>query len=118
MIRRAFLRHARNLEFTNVEIASEPADARPAFWADDVDGLDVFRLRAGTQGAAFNLRNSQNLRGFGSGSIPDQTAASEKDMHTFSALCDPAKYSRKFVDFIGAPGGDRTREYWFCRPAR
>ena len=22
------------------------------------------------------------------------------------------------VDFIGAPSGDRTREYWFCRPAR
>jgi hypothetical protein len=26
--------------------------------------------------------------------------------------------SSEVIEFIGAPGGDRTREYWFCRPAR
>jgi polygalacturonase len=73
-----FLRHARNLEFTNVEIASEKPDARPAIWADNVDGLDIFRLRAGVQGAAFCLRNSNNFRNFGSSNIPDRTAATAK----------------------------------------
>jgi polygalacturonase len=74
-----FIRHARNVEFTNVEIASEKPDSRPAFWAEDVDGLDVFRLRAPTQSAAFHLRNSQNFRNFGSLNFPDRTVATVKD---------------------------------------
>ena len=38
-----FLRYAWNIELTNVEVATAQADARPAIWADHVDGLDVFR---------------------------------------------------------------------------
>ena len=67
-----FLRHARNLEFSNVEIATEIPDARPAIWADDVDGLDVFRLRTGTAAPAFTLRNVRNFRSFGSRDRPDR----------------------------------------------
>jgi len=67
-----FLRHARNLEFSNVEIAAETKDARPAIWADDVDGLDVFRLRATNCTGAFSLRNVRDFRSFGSRHLPDR----------------------------------------------
>jgi hypothetical protein len=34
-----FIRHARNLEFTNVQIATAKHDARPGIRAKDVEGL-------------------------------------------------------------------------------
>jgi len=66
-----FLRHARNIEFSNVEIATAKPDARPAIWADDVDGLDCFRLRVARGAAAFALRNVKQFRNFGSQSSKD-----------------------------------------------
>ena len=68
-----FLRYARNVEFSNVEIATVQSDPRPAIWADHVDGLDLFRLRIpkGTQG--FALHNLANFRSFGSRDLPDRT---------------------------------------------
>ena len=68
-----FLRHARNVEFSNVEIATEIRDARPAVWAEDVDGLDIFRLRCRVEGKAFHLREIKRFRSFGSNSFPDRT---------------------------------------------
>jgi hypothetical protein len=55
-----------------VEIATEMPDARPAIWAEDVDGLDVFRLRTGTIAPAFALRNVRDFRSFGSRDLPDR----------------------------------------------
>ncbi len=75
-----FLRHVRNLELSNVEISTQAADARAAIWAENVDGLDVFRLRAPAGAPAFSLRNVQEFRSFGSQKIPDvvkQTVSSE-----------------------------------------
>jgi polygalacturonase len=66
-----FLRHARNLEFSNVEIVAETADARPAIWADDVDGLDVFRLHTRSS-PTFVLHNVRDFRSFGSRDLPDR----------------------------------------------
>jgi polygalacturonase len=66
-----FLRHARNIEFSNVEIATAKLDARPAIWADDVEGLDCFRLRVARGAAAFALRNVKQFRNFGSMSSKD-----------------------------------------------
>jgi polygalacturonase len=66
-----FLRHARNLELSNVEIAASSADARSAIWAEDIDGLDVFRLRSAT-GPAYQLRNVRQFRNFGSIHVPDR----------------------------------------------
>jgi polygalacturonase len=40
-----FLRHMRNLELTNVEIAFSQPDLRPVFWMDQVDGADLFRIK-------------------------------------------------------------------------
>jgi polygalacturonase len=74
-----FLRHIRNLEMSNVEIATESADARPAFWLKDVDGADFFRLRIPKSSpTSFQLQQISNFRVFGSQFIAD-TAASHID---------------------------------------
>ncbi len=67
-----FVRHARNLAFSNVEIAVQSADARPAIWMQDVDGVDVFRLRA-PKGPAFALDAVSRFRSFGNAGADDVT---------------------------------------------
>jgi len=61
-----FARHVRNLEVSNVEIATRAADARPAFWLNDVVGADFFRVRT-PRGAAstYDLRQVKEFRSFG-----------------------------------------------------
>jgi polygalacturonase len=72
-----FLRHVRNLEMSNVEIATRAADARPAFWLKEVEGADFFRLRVPRgAGAAFDLRQVRGFRSFGSGQMADVTLES------------------------------------------
>jgi hypothetical protein len=72
-----FLRHIRNLEMSNVEIATETPDGRPAFWLNDVQGADFFRVRvpreASGVGSAFDLHNVQDFRVFGSQFVPDSS---------------------------------------------
>ena len=41
-----YIRHAKNIEMNNVEIAVLKEDARPAFVLDDVQGADFFRIKA------------------------------------------------------------------------
>ncbi|MDR3751799.1 MAG: glycoside hydrolase family 28 protein [Terracidiphilus sp.] len=67
-----FARHVRNLEMSNVEIVTRAADARPAFWLQDVEGADFFRVRV-PQGAAsaFDLRQVKEFRSFGSRQLAD-----------------------------------------------
>ena len=62
-----YARHARNVEFTNVEIATEREDARPAFHLEDVDGVDFFRMKFPMRKRAeqFRLRNVSDFRVFG-----------------------------------------------------
>jgi polygalacturonase len=68
-----FIRHARNVEFGNVQIVAAPADARPMFWLEDVDGADFFRLDLSRRGGAlaFQLNAVQAFRVFGSRGVPD-----------------------------------------------
>ena len=66
-----FLRHAKNIEMSNVEIAFEQSDARPAFWLHDVEGADFFRLRVPRGSRAFALHNVRDARVFGSRNIKD-----------------------------------------------
>jgi polygalacturonase len=40
-----YMRHVRNIEFNNVELASVTADARPSFWLDDVSGADLLHVK-------------------------------------------------------------------------
>jgi polygalacturonase len=67
-----FVRHVRNLEMSNVEIVTRATDARPAFWLQDVEGADFFRVRV-PQGAAptFDLRQVKEFRSFGSRQLAD-----------------------------------------------
>jgi hypothetical protein len=38
------IRHARNIEMSNVEVETATADARAAFWLQDVEGADFSRM--------------------------------------------------------------------------
>jgi polygalacturonase len=71
-----FARHARNIEVSNVEIATESADARPAFYLDDVDGADFFRVKLPMRKKTdqFRLKNVTDFRVFGCQHYPDATA--------------------------------------------
>ncbi len=62
-----FIRQVRNVELSNVEIATENADARPAFYLDDVDTADFFRLRLPQrqQLGQFRLKRVSDFRVFG-----------------------------------------------------
>jgi polygalacturonase len=74
-----FLRNARNLEFSNIEIATEKEDARPAFWAENVDGFDCFRVRVG-RSLAFSLSSVRDFRSFGSKDVADRATANSGQM--------------------------------------
>jgi polygalacturonase len=70
-----FLRHIRNLQMSNVEVAAETPDARPAFWLKAVEGADFFRIRVPRGSAsAFDLRDVLDFRVFGSQFVPDTSA--------------------------------------------
>jgi polygalacturonase len=58
-----YMRHMRNLEMSHVEIANGTADARPAFYLDDVTRADFFAVTAarGAEGA-FSLHDVKDLR--------------------------------------------------------
>jgi polygalacturonase len=68
-----FCRHVRNLEMSNVEIATVQPDGRPAFWLQDVDGADFFRVTVprGGNASAFQLLNVNQFRVFGSRAVKD-----------------------------------------------
>ncbi len=79
-----FCRHVRNLEISNVEIATETPDPRPAFWLQDVDGADFFRIRLPrlAKAPAFNLQDVAAFRVFGSSPVQD-TALDRVDHRIF-----------------------------------
>jgi len=72
-----FVRHVKNLEMSNVEIATREPDLRPAFSLIDVDGADLFRLRVPrpSSAPAFSLKQVSNFRVFGSQFVPDNILA-------------------------------------------
>ncbi len=78
-----FIRHAKNIELSNIDIATESTDARPAFHLDDVDTADFFRLKfpQRAQSNQIRLKNVSDFRLFGchhytdrkEGHVDDQT---------------------------------------------
>ncbi len=67
-----FLRHIRNLEVSNVEIATQNPDTRPAFHLTDVHDSDFFRIKAPqNQSPIFHLQSITNFRVFGCRQLPD-----------------------------------------------
>jgi hypothetical protein len=61
------------LEVSNLKVMTETADARPAFWLQDVDGADFFRVKVPRNGnvPAFRLQNVNEFRVFGSKYMKD-----------------------------------------------
>jgi polygalacturonase len=59
-----YIRHAKNLEFSNVEIAYESPDARSAFFVNDVKGADFFRIKTppASAGRVFSLTKVTDFR--------------------------------------------------------
>ncbi|HUC64139.1 MAG TPA: glycosyl hydrolase family 28-related protein [Stellaceae bacterium] len=70
-----FVRHARNLEISHLEIASKTPDARPVCWLSDVDGAAFTRFKppSNAQGAAFLLQDTRRFRIAASPPVPDTT---------------------------------------------
>ncbi len=75
-----FLRHARNLEFSNIEIATLKLDDRPAFWMQDVQGVELFRVKAGKGTAAYSLHDVKDFRSIGSRDFPDRREDAVSDL--------------------------------------
>ena len=70
------VRHAKNVEFRDIEITSIHTDARPFVWLSDVDGVNFSRLSLSPRDAvpALRLREIRNLRISGSRGLPDNIA--------------------------------------------
>ena len=68
-----FLRHAKNISLSNVEISSLNEDARPAFVLEDVQGVDFFRVRtpSAKDVPAFALNNVDDFSVYRCKHVPD-----------------------------------------------
>lgn len=68
-----FLRHIKNIEFTNVEIAFPLPEARPVFWMDQIDGADFFHVKTPRklQAPVFNIKDVQDFRVAASRNVAD-----------------------------------------------
>ena len=67
-----FVRHARGIEMSHVEVTVLAADARPAFWLQDVDGFDASFLKVPSGAPSFALDGVNHFRTFGSMAVPDK----------------------------------------------
>jgi hypothetical protein len=74
------MRHVKNVEMSNVEIATVQPDARAAFYVEDVAGADFFRLRLPGQKEQFRLKNVSDFRVFGCRHYADNTADQTTEM--------------------------------------
>ncbi|HEY2861058.1 MAG TPA: glycoside hydrolase family 28 protein [Terracidiphilus sp.] len=75
-----YMRHVKNVEMSNVEIATVQPDARAAFYVEDVAGADFFRLRLPGQKEQFRLKNVSDFRVFGCRHYADNTADQTTEM--------------------------------------
>ncbi len=77
-----YVRHARNLDFTNIEFASASSDARPCVWMSDVQGADLFRIKLprDNAGGAFLLDTVSDFNVAASRGIRDTQAATVTQM--------------------------------------
>jgi polygalacturonase len=68
-----FIRHVKNIEFTNVEIAFVQPDARPVFRMAHVGGADLFRIKTprSLMVPVFSLQNVQDFRVAASRNVSD-----------------------------------------------
>ena len=67
-----FIRNAKNIEISHAEITVRAADARPAFWLQDVEGFDGSFLKVPAGAPNFVLDRVSHFRTSGSMSVPDK----------------------------------------------
>ena len=67
-----FIRHARNLDLSHVEIRARAADARPAFWLKHVEGFDGSYLKMPAGADAFRLEHVTGFRSSATRDLPDR----------------------------------------------
>jgi polygalacturonase len=67
-----FIRHARRVEMSNVEIAVAAPDPRPALRLEDVADIDLFRVAVPRGAPAVSMADVRGLRSFGSRSMPER----------------------------------------------
>ena len=70
-----FMRHMRNVELSNVEVATVAPDPRPGVWMQDVIGVDAFRVRTPAGSPSFSLHQVEGFRSFGSPGRADRVVA-------------------------------------------
>ena len=58
-----FIRHVKGLQMNDVQVSYLKEDARPAFWMNQVNGADFYRLHAqhGANVPTFFLKNVENF---------------------------------------------------------
>jgi polygalacturonase len=67
-----YIRHARNIEFSNVELAAVNGDARPCFWLGDVNGADLLTVKLPRgAGPAVSLNDVSNFRAIANRGVRD-----------------------------------------------
>ena len=66
-----FVRHARNIALSHVEVRTRAQDARPGFWMRDVDGVDLHDVKL-PGGPAFRLDAVRRFRLWGSRDLADR----------------------------------------------
>jgi polygalacturonase len=67
-----FIRHARNVELSHIEVQTLAPDARPGLWLQDVAGFDASFLKLPAGAASFVLDKVSGFRTFGSRAVPDK----------------------------------------------
>jgi polygalacturonase len=79
-----FLRNIKGIDISHVELALATPDARPAVWAQNIHGLDIFRLKApaSTGPANYVLREVTDFTLSGSRGTKDTTIA-KADLQSF-----------------------------------
>jgi len=68
-----FIRHVKQLQMRDVEVSYMKEDLRPAFWVNDVSGLDLLHVAAqhANEVPTFSLKNVTNFSTQQSWPIPD-----------------------------------------------
>ncbi|MGR6330349.1 rhamnogalacturonidase [Sphingomonas sp. XXL09] len=69
-----FVRHARNIALSHVEVRTRVQDARPGFWMRNVDGVDLHDVKL-PSGPAFRLDAVRRFRLWGSRDLSDRRMA-------------------------------------------
>ena len=73
-----FLRHIKNIEFTNVEVVFVQPDARPVFWMAYIDGADFFHIKTPRRltTLVFSLRDIEDFRVAATRNVADMSLTS------------------------------------------